>query len=520
MNAKETGSYYTPHELVMEMVNCICKRNNIKTVLEPSAGDGRFIDELIKKRKFIIDSVELIDEKAKFIKEKYENDNVKSINMDFIEYSINCKKQYDLIIGNPPYISKKLLNQKQKDDSKSLYKLYNLPPSSFNNIWVSFILGSIKLLKDDGTIFFVLPHEFLQVDYSKSLRNFLEEKFKAIELFIFNQNVFNDIQQDVCLVYMSNNIKKTKSYIKYNIVNKVNISQPISFNKIMRNKPLDKWSNSIINDEEIELLKRLNEKCIKIRDIGNMSPGVVTGANSYFILKENFVKLNNITKFTQPIIPKSTYVKNKIILKENDFNEISKQGKRVYLLKLNGYDYKQLPNSIKKYILEGENKEINTRYKCSVRHPWYYLPESKVGDIVFFKRYDKVPRLIINQNKFYTTDIGYNIQVKDNYDKDSIVFCFYNSLSLSMCEYNGRFYGGGVSELTPNEFREVALPYKKIDEKDIRYLDDLFRKNESINNIINYINRMVLKDIATDEEIEKLEQIRKRYLNRRLKVHE
>lgn len=52
--------------------------------------------------------------------------------------------------------------------------------------------------------FFVLPFEFLQVQYAEKLRIFLEKKFNTIEITTFEDRVFTDIEQDVCQVYFSN----------------------------------------------------------------------------------------------------------------------------------------------------------------------------------------------------------------------------------------------------------------------------------------------------------------------------
>ena len=46
MSDKATGSYYTPLKLVEYMTEFIKNRFNINQVLEPAAGDGRFIDIL------------------------------------------------------------------------------------------------------------------------------------------------------------------------------------------------------------------------------------------------------------------------------------------------------------------------------------------------------------------------------------------------------------------------------------------------------------------------------------------
>lgn len=48
MNDKETGSFYTPKELIEYMVTYTSARIKPKTILEPSAGDGRFVEQLKK----------------------------------------------------------------------------------------------------------------------------------------------------------------------------------------------------------------------------------------------------------------------------------------------------------------------------------------------------------------------------------------------------------------------------------------------------------------------------------------
>ena len=94
--------------------------------------------------------------------------------------------------------------------------------------------------------FFVLPFEFLQVQYAEKLREFLETKFNTIEITTFEDGVFSDIEQDVCLVYLSNE-KNGKPYIKYTTLISAEDTTKTFESIIMRNKPLKKWSNCIIS---------------------------------------------------------------------------------------------------------------------------------------------------------------------------------------------------------------------------------------------------------------------------------
>lgn len=513
MDNKKTGSYYTPYNLVQAMVDYLNISEDI-TVLEPSGGDGRIIKEILKNSGINrVDIVELIKSKTEVLSKEFKNNSqVHIINKDFLEYCNLCNIKYDLIIGNPPYINKKLLSETQIDLSKNLCKEFSLHQRASNNIWVMFILGALKLLKENGRILYILPFEFLQVEYSKELRNLLEEKFSSIEVFVFDKEVFEDIQQKVCLLCLSN--LSNKSYIEYKEVSDFKLKEPKLKNKIYKNKPLNKWTNSIISDEEIEFINDLKHMCISINDIGKISPGVVTGANEFFIKNKDFVRLINNEDYFEKIVPKSSLLKNCFILDDEIYNKLYDENKNVNLLKLNNIT--NLSNEVKKHLRFGEKKKFHERFKCKQRKPWYNVPEDMIGDLIFFKRYDLIPRVIVNQIKCHTTDAGYNVRIEEKYDVNSVAFCFYNSLTLFLCEYNCRFYAGGVAELTPNELRKVYIPYKKIHPKQVKKLNKMIESQLDYEQIIEYVDNIVFKDLLNKDMINKIKNIRSRYINRRV----
>ena len=109
--------------------------------------------------------------------------------------------------------------------------------------------------------------------------------------------------------------------------------------------------------------------------------------------------------------------------------------------------------------------------------------------------------------------------MKDNYSIDGFVYSFYNSLTIIFAELEGRYYGGGVLELTPNEFKKLPLPYVEIDSnkfsafvKDSEANDDrgvLLNKNDSaILHSNNGINVGIINSLST---------IRKKLMERRMR---
>jgi len=513
MSNKSTGSFYTPISLIQYMKDFVYNRFQAVNILEPSAGDGRFLDIFARPGCFI-HAIELDEIKYRLLN-KMENNRIRVTCADFIDYAFENNEKYDLIIGNPPYISKKNLSIVARESSVRLMDYFKIEHSVFQNLWVTFILGSMKLLSPTGAIFFVLPFEFLQVQYAESLRSFLETKFNSIEIITFENHVFDQIEQEVCLVYLKNE-NSAIPYIKYTTIESVSNTKKIFESIIKRNKPLKKWSNCILSDTETDMIESISIKYPKIREFGLISPGIVTGANNFFIINKTISSSIKMDQNFLPIISKSSDVRNELIFSEQDFISLFNRDKNVLLLNLTGTNEDNFTHELVNYLKIGcESYEINTRYKCSIRKRWFDVPILKFGDVLFFKRFDLAPKILVNDAKLNTTDIAYNIKLRTEFDKYSFAFCFYNSLTLLLCEYNGRFYGGGVGELVPNEFKDLRIPYQRINMKQINELDRMFRNKFDFADIVTYVDSIVLD--LSEEEMKSLHDIRYRYHKRRLK---
>ena len=223
-----SGSYYTPKKTVHFIYDYLQQHHkSIKSILEPSAGDGRFID-LFSKSKLVnsIVGVELYQDKVQAINEQISSPKVTMVASDFLKYVTVCKSKFDLIVGNPPYINIKNMDKEFLESARSLCQSLNLPESLIQNAWVAFVIAATQLLSKIGTVFFVLPTEFLQVQYAEKLRGFLEKKFNTIHILSFEERMFPEIEQEACLVYLTNE-NQGLPYISYRQYAKLDSTVPI-----------------------------------------------------------------------------------------------------------------------------------------------------------------------------------------------------------------------------------------------------------------------------------------------------
>lgn len=207
---KLRGGFYTPNPIAAFILKWAFNGNKKMDVLEPSCGDGVFLEE-IQNGCYGYNSVTAIEyEKVEAEKSRDIGlANSEVIHSDFHEFCINTKQRFDLILGNPPYIRYQYFNKEQQKFAADIFKKANLKYSKLTNAWVSFVVGSSLLLKNNGKIGFVLPAEILQVSYAQTLREFLLHFYNKINIVSFEKLVFPEIQQEVIILLCEKNNSRT-----------------------------------------------------------------------------------------------------------------------------------------------------------------------------------------------------------------------------------------------------------------------------------------------------------------------
>ena len=83
----------------------------------------------------------------------------------------------------------------------------------------------------------------------------------------------------------------------------------------------------------------------------------------------------------------------------------------------------------------------------------------------------------------------------------------------------GRYYGGGVLELVPSEFKKLPLPYVNVTPTEFSRYREAFEKKDSIETILKINDFKILNKILNlgSSEIQKISLIREKLLNKRLR---
>ena len=497
---KLRGGFYTPPSIASFILKWGFNGSKNHDVLEPSCGDGVFLEE-IKKAGYSYNSVDAIE------LDEIEAGKAKSIQLprtkisckDFHVFCNKTPQKYDLIVGNPPYIRYQYFDKQQRNEAEMIFRRANLKYSKLTNAWVSFVVGSSLLLKNCGKIGFVLPAEILQVSYAKTLRQFLAHFYNKINIISFKKLVFPDIQQEVVLLLCEKNQSATHC-IEHLELNDSDDLAMLDITKLRSPKKnidfkSNKWTFYFLNQKEINFLEKLQEqKTVPILgDYATVEVGITTGANPFFTVPLSTVKDYNMKRYAKPLVGRSVQVPSAIFTAK-DWELNRDNGAKAHLLVFPTKDKLKKNKTTMKYLDWGKQQGIDKGYKCRIRDEWQVVPSLRISDALFIRRNNIYPKLIINEAKAYTTDTMHRVTLKADVNIKALTASYYNSLSLAFAEICGRSHGGGVLELMPNEVEEIMLPYHPDNASLLNFIDGMIRDGKPIEDILEITNKKILKE--------------------------
>ena len=155
------GQYFTERVIAEYMVSLITHEKDC-SVLEPSCGQGVFLS--------------CLHDKGYTNTCAYEIDNTLAKNFQEVRYesfiSVPTEQKYDVIIGNPPFIRWKNLEEELKNELATSV-LWNRYFNSLCDYLFIFILKSIEHLDEGGELVFICSDYWINSTHAASLRNYM-----------------------------------------------------------------------------------------------------------------------------------------------------------------------------------------------------------------------------------------------------------------------------------------------------------------------------------------------------------
>jgi adenine-specific DNA-methyltransferase len=377
--------------------------------------------------------------------------------------------KYDFVVCNPPYVRHHHLDSSQKQELQAIVsQRLKFQMNGLSGLYTYFMVLSQAWMSRGGIGAWLVPSEFMDVNYGRKVKEFLANRvtLNRIHRFDPNEVQFEDALVSSVVVFFTNASPSDNHQVEFSFggtLDEPKVSTLVGLDQLRK---IPKWTHlrrlAVENDHD--------GGPGTLADLFTIKRGLATGCNSFFVLTSDQVQRHGLPKeFLQPILPSPRELENNEILAD-DSGEPSIP-KRRYLLHcdLPEERLRAEHESLWRYLEHGLEEGIHERYLCRHREPWY--SQEKRPPAPFLCTYmgrptarsDSPFRFILNHSQATAANVYLMLYPKPRLatllqrepETSRAIWKALSSVTSESLIGHGRTYGGGLHKLEPKELANL-----------------------------------------------------------------
>lgn len=378
--------------------------------------------------------------------------------------------RFNVVICNPPYVRHHHLQDGDKTRLQvSTQQASGMKLSGLAGLYCHFLGLSHAWMADGGVAVWLIPSEFMDVNYGLAVKRYLLDRVTLLHIHRFAPNdvQFADALVSSAVVCFKNSAPPENHEISFTFGGSLlapHATRCVSAS-VLRDER--KWTRFPAADA------RRRDGIPTLSDFFKVTRGIATGDNGYFILSEQQIAARGLPMeaFT-PILPSPRYLQaDEIKARPDGTPDIER---RLFLLdtKLSEDKIRDRFPALFDYLQEGKAQGLDQRYLCKHRALWYAQEHRPPAPIVctYLGRGDAKSgrpfRFIRNDSRATVANVFLAMYptpfLADALARDKSllprVWQALNELRPEELLGEGRVYGGGLHKLEPRELANVLAP--------------------------------------------------------------
>lgn len=374
--------------------------------------------------------------------------------------------RFDVVLTNPPYVRHHHLSGTEKKRLRAqLVRSLHLDISGLAGLYCYFMLLCHNWMTEHGLAVWLVPSEFMDVNYGVTLRRYLTEHVTLLHIHRFfpTDSQFTDALVSSAVVAFRKSPPSSGHRVRFSFGGPIECPQSEAFVTLDTLRNSRKWTqfpDATTVDETGELT---------LGDLFAIKRGLATGSNDFFILEESDIRTWQIPRHAlKPILPGPRHLANNVVeaLGSGEPNV----SPHLYLLDCNETEdkIKIIFPRFYEYLQAGRARKIHQAYLASRRVPWYsqegrppapflctYMGRSRNGKHPF--------RFIWNRSQATAHNVYLMLYPKrhlrdvldQNPEIQAHVFEALQSITPAKFLSQGRVYGGGLYKIEPKELARI-----------------------------------------------------------------
>lgn len=475
----QLGQFATPPALAESVVRVGVDALGGESIrfLDPAVGSGSFFSALTRlfgERVERAVGVEVDEDFAAGAAALWSNAGLGVTRADFTEQEPPADEaaRFNLVVCNPPYVRHHHLTRETKQALvKKAEQATGIKMSALSGLYCHFLMLSHAWMTEGGIGIWLIPSEFMTVNYGAAIRRYLTERVELLGVHRFDPDEvqFDDALVSSAVVLFRKNPPKSDAAARMSYGGSLERPRVVAEVELQTLRDEPKWTRF---PGEVAALRP--EGGPVLSDFFDVRRGLATGDNSFFVLAEDELAQRGIPRAAvRPILPSPRYVKVEHIKADPEGVPINVE--RLFLLDLScdEEELREKHPSVWSYLQEGKERGVADRYLCANRKPWYkqekrmgapfmctYLGRPKEGARPF--------RFILNESVATAANTYLMLYPKPEYAEAlsgtrGRLIATWEALNRTCPDTmlsGGRVYGGGLHKLEPKEL--AALPADEI----------------------------------------------------------
>jgi hypothetical protein len=466
------GQFATPPELARDIARYALGswrcRSDAVAFLDPAIGSGSFYSAL--RQTFppqdIADAcgIEIDPAFSDAARHLWGAYGLRIIPGDFTRVSPD--RLYNLILTNPPYVRHHHLDRADKERLKALVAdRFCLDISGLAGLYAHFLLLCDVWMEPGGLAIWLIPSEFMDVNYGAAVKTYLTENVKLIHIHRYcpSDVQFCDALVTSAIVVFEKSPAAEHHQVRFSLGGPITNPATSEMVALAALRQAKKWTGLAGGSTPAA------EESHTLGDFFSIKRGLATGANAFFILERAAaLRMGIPAQFLRPILPSSRHLPDALIESDPDGYPRLKTPLAIIDCDLPEEVVQRRHPAFWSYLVQGKAQGVHSGYLASRRTPWYSQEKRRAAPFLctYMGRQGSNGnpfRFFWNRSQAVAANVYLMLYPKGELkaalagrpDLYPIVLAHLQSLTGEHLIKQGRVYGGGLHKLEPKELANL-----------------------------------------------------------------